>query len=72
VVGPVFWLVSDPVGPLADLAYRTLYPVVAVGLVGTELGPAESAEKLGSPTEYFVIKLGLVFILKLLCCLPLV
>lgn len=43
MVGPVFWLVSDPVGPLADLADRTLYPVVAVGPVGTELGPAESA-----------------------------
>uniref|UniRef100_A0A803QD26 Uncharacterized protein n=1 Tax=Cannabis sativa TaxID=3483 RepID=A0A803QD26_CANSA len=39
VVGHVFGL-SRPVGPLADLADRTLYPVVAVGPMGTELGPA--------------------------------
>ena len=49
MVGPVFWLVFDPVGPLADLANRTLDHVVAVGPVSTELGPAESAKKLGSP-----------------------
>lgn len=45
MVGPVFWLVSDPVGPLADLADRTLDPVVAVG-------PGESADFLfGEPEQ---------------------
>ena len=46
---PVFWLVSNPVRPLTDLANRILDPVVAIGPVATELGPAEFAKKLGSP-----------------------
>ena len=49
MVGHIFWLVSDPVGPLANLVDRTLDSVVVVGPMSTKLGPAESAKKLGSP-----------------------
>ena len=53
MVGHIFWLVSDPAGPLTDHADRTLDPVIVVGPVGTELGPTESA--VGDPElpEYF-------------------
>jgi len=47
----------------ADLDDRTLDPVVVVGPVGIELGPAEFAKKLGSPSclSIFFDKTGVGF-----------